>query len=187
MKKQIILISVVGIIGVIVLAFAYNFSAENQKNKYKNEESLILLPKKAENEQKIDAGSVKTIKIGEITLNIEVANTDVKRAQGLSGKEANQNDPIGLGLGENEGMLFVFDKEGYYSFWMKDMNFPIDIAWLDKNKKIIYIEKNVSPQTYPKTFYAQKNNLPILSLYVLETKAGFFEKFKIKIGDIAEF
>ena len=71
----------------------------------------------------------KILKINQINLNIEISDTKAKREQGLSGKE---------GLAENEGMLFVFEKEGYYGFWMKDMNFPIDIAWLDKNKKIIY-------------------------------------------------
>lgn len=120
----------------------------------------------------------KTLKIAGKTLNVQIADTDAKRARGLSGKE---------GLTENEGMLFVFETEGYYGFWMKEMNFPIDIAWLDKDKKITYIEKNLSPETYPKVFYALKNNNPILNLYVLETKSGFFEKSGIEIGETAEF
>jgi len=153
MKKQIILIIVVG---VIVLAFATNFLAQNQKKEQKQEENII-----------------KTLKIGEITLDVGVADTAAKREQGLSGK---------TGLGESEGLLFVFEKGGYYGFWMKDMNFPIDIAWLDKDKKIINIEKAVDPKTYPKVF-----NPTAPSLYVLETSANFFENSKIKIGDFAEF
>ncbi len=127
---------------------------------------------------KNDIKTPKTMKIGEIVLNIKAAVTNAERERGLSGKE---------GLAENEGMLFVFEKEGYYGIWMKDMNFPIDIAWLDKDKKITYIEKNVSPETYPEVFYALKEDNPILNLYVLETNTGFFEKSKIKIGDLAEF
>lgn len=153
MKKQIILITV---IGVIVLAFAYNFLAQSQKNEQKQEENVT-----------------KTLKIGEITLNVEIADTATKRERGLSGK---------IWLREDEGLLFVFEKEGYYGFWMKDMNFPIDIAWLDKDKKIIHIEKAVDPKTYPKIF-----NPTAPSLYVLETSANFFENSKIKIGDFAEF
>ena len=122
---------------------------------------------------KLEEKSQKTLKIGPITLNIEVADTEAKRMKGLSGKEE---------LKENEGILFVFDREGYYGFWMKNMNFPIDIAWLDKSKKIIHIEKNVLPESYPKVF-----NSLVPSLYVLETKANFFEKSEIKIGDVAEF
>ncbi len=120
----------------------------------------------------------QSLKIGEITLSVEVADNDAKRIQGLSGK---------VGLGENEAMLFVFEAEGYHGIWMKDMNFPIDIAWLDKDKKIVYIEQNASPQTYPKVFYALKDGKPALESYVLETRAGFFEKSGIKIGDRAEF
>jgi uncharacterized membrane protein (UPF0127 family) len=115
----------------------------------------------------------KTLKINDVTINVGIADTDEKRVQGLSGREK---------LSENEGLLFVFEKEGYYGFWMKDMNFPIDIIWLDKDKKVIKIESSISPETYPKVFSPSS-----LSLYVLETNSGFAQKSKIKIGDLAEF
>lgn len=146
MKKEIVILVVLTSILVLVLSFLS-----------KNQEPTVP----------------KTLEIGGTILNIGVADTDIKRELGLSGKE---------GLKDDEGLLFVFDTEGYYGFWMKDMNFPIDIAWLDKNKQIIYIESNVSPTTYPKVF---SPSAP--SLYVLETKANFFENNKIKIGDVAEF
>ena len=152
---------IIWIIVIIALIFGFSFLIKNQEKGQKN-----------------DIETPKTMKIGGIVLNIKVVVTNAEREKGLSGKE---------GLAENEGMLFVFEKEGYYGIWMKDMNFPIDITWLDKDKKIIHIEKNVGPETYPKVFYALKENNPILNLYVLETEAGFFEKFKIKIGDLAEF
>jgi len=119
-----------------------------------------------------------TNKIRGVPIDIEIADTDKERIKGLSGRK---------NLEENEGLLFVFDTEGYHGIWMKDMNFNIDIAWLDKNKKIIHIEKNVSPKTYPKVFYAFEEEKPILSLYVLETKSDFFEKANIKVGDLFEF
>ena len=128
-------------------------------------------------DKKQEVNTQKTLKIDGITLNIGVANTDAERMQGLSCKN---------GLSENEGLLFVFDTEGYYGFWMKDMNFPIDIAWLDKDKKLIHIESNVSPDTYrespPKVFSPASP-----ALYVLETSANFFQNHQIKIGDAAEF
>jgi len=116
---------------------------------------------------------LKTVKIGEVVLDIEVADTETERIKGLSEKEI---------LEENEGLLFVFDKGGYYGIWMKEMNFPIDIAWFDENKKITHIENAVSPETYPKVF-----NSFTPSLYILETNANFFVNHKIKIGDVAEF
>ena len=120
----------------------------------------------------------QTIKINDIFLNVEIADTDKERIKGLSGRK---------NLEENKGLLFVFDTEGYHGIWMKDMNFNIDIAWLDKNKKIIHIEKNVSPNTYPKVFYSFDKDKPTLDLYVLETNANFFEKADIEVEDLAEF
>lgn len=146
MKKEIILLVVFTSILVLVLSFL----SENKK---------IEIP--------------KTLKIGGVTLNIEVADTNIKRELGLSGRE---------GLQENEGLLFIFDKEGSYGFWMKDMSFAIDIAWLDKNKKIIYIKSDVSLATYPEVF---SPTAP--ALYVLEVNSRFFENHQIKIGDLAEF
>lgn len=113
------------------------------------------------------------LKIGSKTLNIEVADTDEERILGLSGRTS---------LGENDGLLFVFKKEGKYGFWMKDMNFPIDIIWIGKDKKIVHVESNVLPSSYPKVFFPQE-----LSLYVLEVSAGFLNKNNIKIGDFVDF
>lgn len=117
--------------------------------------------------------STEILRVGNTTINIQVADSDQERMQGLSGRE---------GLAQNEGLLFVFEKEGYHGFWMKDMNFAIDMAWIDKDKKIIHIESDVSPDSYPKVF---SPNFP--SLYVLETKANFLKNAGIKIGDLAEF
>lgn len=122
---------------------------------------------------KTDENQPNILKVGEISLNIEVADTDAERTQGLSGRE---------GLEEGSGLLFVFEREGYYGFWMKDMNFPIDIAWIDKNKKVTHIEAGVSPETYPKIF-----NPEIKNLYVLELPAGFLVKNNIQIGDFVDF
>jgi len=132
---------------------------------------LNKTPQTSENVRKI-------LKINDVLLSVDVVSTEADRKKGLSGRS---------NLAEDEGMLFVFDAEGYYGIWMKDMNFPIDIAWLNQDKKIIYIESNVSPETFPKGFYAERDGLSLLSLYVLEVKSGFFEKAKIKIGDSAEF
>lgn len=173
MKKVIIILVTVSLI-ILVFVFVCNFLAENQKKEQKMIGPVSFVPKTAEKTPE----TVKTLKIGKNILNIEVADTNAERIQGLSGKQ---------GLAENESMLFVFDTEGYYGIWMKDMNFSIDIVWLDKNKKIIHIEKDVSPETYPKIFYALKNGQPILSLYVLETSAGFLAQNNIQIGDFIAF
>ncbi|MSU45346.1 MAG: DUF192 domain-containing protein, partial [Candidatus Zambryskibacteria bacterium] len=80
------------------------------------------------------------------------------------------------------GMLFVFEKEGKYVFWMKDMLFPIDIIWIDKNFTVNHIETDLSRETYPKFFYPKDN-----ILYVLEVLAGQASSSKINIGDTVKF
>lgn len=115
----------------------------------------------------------KPIDLGGTELRVLIANSEQERVRGLSGVES---------LVGNEGMLFVFEEAGYYGIWMKDMKFPLDIAWLDTEKRIVHIEHGVSPETYPKVFNASK-----ASMYVIETNAGFFEKAKIKIGAQASF
>jgi len=99
---------------------------------------------------------------------IEYADTQEKHIHGLSGRES---------LPENSGLLFLFEREEYYGFWMKDMNFAIDIIWIGKDSRIKDITKNISPETYPRVFKPQD---PIL--YVLEVNAGFAERYKIQKG-----
>jgi hypothetical protein len=101
-----------------------------------------------------------------------IVNTPESRTLGLSGRES---------LPEDTAMLFVFDKPGIYKFWMKDMNFPIDIIWLDENKKIIHIEENIAPETYPASFGPEKD-----SLYVLEANAGFASKKGLQVGKVLD-
>ncbi len=98
----------------------------------------------------------------------ELVMSDQARAQGLSGRS---------NLNENQGMLFVFNTSGYYPFWMKEMNFPIDIVWLNKNWEIIDLTENLAPETYPNTVSSQAP-----AQYVLEIKAGMVKKLGIKIG-----
>lgn len=117
--------------------------------------------------------SFSKIKIGDTLLDLEIADTQEKRIKGLSDRD---------NLRENTGLLFIFEKEGMHGIWMKNMNFPIDIAWLDKEKRIVHIEGNISPETYPKIFTSDKP-----SLYVLETESDFFSKNKIEIGHLVDF
>lgn len=114
-------------------------------------------------------GGVVSIAIKDTEIGIELADTAEKKAHGLSGRSD---------LGENQGMLFLYDKPGLYSFWMKGMQFPIDIIWIDENYTIIDITKNVRPDSFPQSFQPQRH-----AQYVLEVNAGFADKNDIDIGD----
>ena len=62
-----------------------------------------------------------TVRIGNATFTVELAITTSTQARGLSGRQS---------LADGAGMLFPFTRPGVQSFWMKDMNFPIDIIWI---------------------------------------------------------
>lgn len=116
-----------------------------------------------------------TITFNNVTLSAEVVDTPTLRTKGLSGR---------AGLETNKSMLFVFEKEGYYGFWMKDMFFPIDIFWI-KNGRVVDLEENVpvptSSQYYNKKLSVYIPDMP--ARFVLETRAGFAKKNNITIGD----
>ena len=88
---------------------------------------------------------------------VERAITEEQKQKGLSGRD---------NIGDNNVMLFVYDNPGQRCIWMKDMKFSIDVVWLDGAKRIIAIEHDVKPDTYPKNF-CQDN-----AQYMLEFAAG---------------
>jgi uncharacterized membrane protein (UPF0127 family) len=77
-------------------------------------------------------------------IQLRVANNEEERHLGLSYFKS---------LPQDQGMLFLFDKPGIYPFWMKGMNFPLDIIWLKRGQgsgyRVVYVAKNVSPSSYP--------------------------------------
>lgn len=117
--------------------------------------------------------TINSVQIAGQNIKVILALTEDEQIKGLSVKDK---------LNENEGMLFVFDQIGKHNFWMKDMNFPIDIIWLGEDMKVVYVKENVHPETYPKTFGPE-----ISSKYVLELVAGFSNKNNLKIGDSVLF
>lgn len=112
-----------------------------------------------------------TVVIGGQRVSVTIADTDATRQKGLGGRS---------GLGAHEGMLFIFPQDGVYAFWMKDMSFSIDMVWLSAQGKVVFIENNVSPDTYPQAFRPNST-----ARYVLELPAGFASQYNIKIGDSA--
>ncbi len=114
-----------------------------------------------------------SLKIGKEKITLIVSDTPEEREKGLGDLEL---------LPENSVMLFTFENPDKYGIWMKDMKFPIDIIWLDESKKIVTIESDVSPDTYPEIFYPTEN-----SFYVIESNAGFAEKNNLRTGDTLDF
>ena len=113
-----------------------------------------------------------TVKIDGIVLEVQIADTDPRRARGLMFQEQ---------LPLDEGMLFVWDDANKRSIWMLNMQFPLDVIWIDDNSKVVFIEKNVPPcktalETVTCPSYKGGNKD---AKYVLEVTAGFVDAFKI--------
>jgi uncharacterized membrane protein (UPF0127 family) len=109
------------------------------------------------------------------SMTAELAVTAEERARGLMFRES---------LLPDQGMLFVFEVEDYHSFWMKNTLISLDMLWLDKEKRIVHIERDVPPcQADPCPSYTPKRP----GSYVLELKSGSAERLKLKLFDRLEF
>ncbi|HEY4510000.1 MAG TPA: DUF192 domain-containing protein [Candidatus Paceibacterota bacterium] len=106
-------------------------------------------------------------------LELEIMRTPGEQARGLSGRESRE---------ENAGMLFVYETLVTPGFWMKEMNFSIDIIWIDADKRVVDISENLAPETFPELFHPRS---PVQ--YVLEVNAGWADAHNISIGDPVEF
>jgi uncharacterized membrane protein (UPF0127 family) len=113
-----------------------------------------------------------TLTIGTTTIVAEVAATDAARARGLGGRAQ---------LPEGTGMWFVFDTEGYWSFWMKDTLIPLDMLWVAANGTIVTVAHNVLPESYPQSYAPTAP-----ARYVLELPGGYAKKQGIVEGDIVQ-
>ncbi len=105
-------------------------------------------------------------------LNIEIADTNKKREQGLMNRAS---------LPKDDAMLFIFDRESVLSFWMKNTLIPLSIAYINKDCAIIDIQQmqpadknDLNPKTYPSKAPA---------LYALETNINWYKNNNIKVGD----
>jgi uncharacterized protein len=113
-------------------------------------------------------GAEQTAQFGDVSLRIEIATSSIDRERGLSGRSS---------IPDDYGLLFVFEEPNIYGFWMKDMQFPIDIFWLDTDYEVISMALSVATSTFPNVFYPVDP-----ALYVLETRAGFGAAHSIATG-----
>ena len=114
------------------------------------------------------------VRTGSNVYHVWVAQTDAERTKGLSGVRK---------LSPNGGLLMDFKRDGSWGIWMKDMLIPLDIIWIDSNKQVIYIVKNVPPEQSTDSVMRPKN----AARYVLELPAGSVDKSAIKTGQKLEF
>jgi uncharacterized membrane protein (UPF0127 family) len=116
---------------------------------------------------------VKRIMIDDVLLDVEIADDDEKRALGLMYRDS---------LEEYKGMLFIFPYEGKYAFWMMNMNFSIDIIWIDSEGNVVYIVDNALPCSRVASTSECTYEPDVHAKYVLEVNGGFAERHGVTIG-----
>lgn len=139
-------------------------------------------------------GPTFNVKIKDKDFDLEIADTDEKREKGLMDRKF---------IKDNGGMLFVFDNQGWYPFWMKGTYIPLDIIWVNDQKEVVYIRENAKPCENSGISVNPLNkigdvlkNIPFVcdtiiptkfAKYVIELKSGKSSELGLKEGDKIEF
>ena len=133
--------------------------------------AAVLFAKNAISGTALPFFKTSTATVNSQRFNLYIAKTNKDKEIGLSGRDS---------LPKDYGMLFPFEHDGYYSFWMKNMKFPIDIIYIYDNK-VVEVFKNAqppkSPSEMPQIFRPTEK-----ADTVLEINAGLADKYNIKKG-----
>jgi uncharacterized membrane protein (UPF0127 family) len=113
-----------------------------------------------------------------ITIQVEIADTPLKRATGLMYRDRLEKD---------HGMLFFFSQPQAYSFWMKNTKIALDLIWLDGKKRVVHIERNVPICTRIDDSCPHYRPNSDDAMYVLEITGGTVERYRIEKGSMLEF
>ena len=111
------------------------------------------------------------------TIRAEVMINPQDQARGLMFRES---------LAPDRGMLFINADENQRPFWMYQVNFPIDIIWLDRNKRVVEVVAS-APPCKTKASECPNYGGKARSQYVLELAAGQAAKHNIQVGSAIDF
>ncbi|MGH7418216.1 MAG: DUF192 domain-containing protein, partial [Candidatus Rokuibacteriota bacterium] len=107
-----------------------------------------------------------------VVLQVEVAATPEARSRGLMNRER---------LPDNAGMLFIFEEQHRWGFWMKNTLIPLSIAFIDRHWRVVDIQDMaVAPNPREGPFTIYESRAP--ALYALEVRQGLFKQKGIGVG-----
>ena len=133
--------------------------------------ALVWLVVVANQSPTVKTQDIRTLRTDGRVYSLEIADTAMAQQKGLSGRQ---------NLAPDGGMIFVFEGVTDRCFWMKDMNFPIDIIWVDGWRVVTRVMQDVRPETYPESYCAPAK-------HVIELKAGEADKAGIAAGKQLDF
>ena len=121
------------------------------------------------------SSNIRRVCLKDYCVRAEVVDDDASRERGLMFRHK---------LRQDQGMLFVFEKDGLFSIWMKNMFLPLDIIWISEDRKIVYFTDNAQP--------CSSDPCPVFTSldparYVLEVNSGFIKSHRLRTGDSLKF
>jgi len=119
------------------------------------------------------AATTNTVTLNGATLKVAIAATNAARAKGLQGVTT---------MAADSGMLFVFADDRQRAFWMQNTPIPLSIAFLDANKRVIFLA-DMTPNTT--TLVGGFNAAPMR--YAIEANQGWFASRAVTVGMTAAF
>lgn len=111
-------------------------------------------------------------------INAETMRTDIELLKGLMFRET---------MPANRGMLFVHPDESTYHYWMYQTKIPLDIIWMDHDRRIVELSLDTPPCTSTSVKDCTNYGGNYKSKYVLEVNAGVAKKAGLKVGDSLDF
>ena len=108
----------------------------------------------------------------EITFEVEVVDTPAKRELGLQYRRD---------LAADRGMIFLFPREAEQTFWMKNTPIPLDMIFINNDRRIVGIVEQAVP------FSLDPRSVGRASRFVLEVNGGLAKRYGIQAGDSVRF
>lgn len=161
MKKLLIAYSTFCLIIIFLLVSALLYIQTNKSKKTRGNIDI----------NSISDDSIITLKHDEsdVEINLEVALSMPKREEGLMFRKE---------LSSNSGMIFISEREGEMTFWMKNTLISLDMIYLDKNLKVVTFYNSTKPNQ-TKEIYPSNGNV----LYGIEVNSGWAKSHNLKVGD----
>ena len=105
-----------------------------------------------------------------ISIEVEIADTALKKAKGLMFRQE---------LEQDKGMLFLFNTTDFHSFWMMNTKISLEAIHFSEEGKIVDIVQMDPCNTNKCKQYVPK----VKSRYVLEVNHGFSKRNNVAIND----
>lgn len=131
----------------------------------------LVIDKPSDAAESFSSYESQLVTIGSKQYKLYVADTPDRQIQGLSTITS---------MKPHEGMMFVFERPGPRSFWMKDMNFPLDFIFVSRNA-VVDIHENIQPDSYPSGIVSRLD-----ADTVIELNAGEVSENGVTVGDRIE-